>query len=75
MVGTRKIASPNGVGIPAENLTRIFAQDFTTHPNGHGFGLHAAANSAKESRGTLTAHSEGLGRGAIFTLELPAASQ
>jgi signal transduction histidine kinase len=52
----------NGIGNTAENLTRIF---------GHGFGLHHAALAAKEMKGTLTARSEGSGRGATFILRLP----
>lgn len=62
----------NGVGIPPENLTRIFSHGFTTRKNGHGFGLHSGALAARELGGSLTAHSEGPGRGATFTLELPA---
>jgi PAS domain S-box-containing protein len=61
----------NGVGIPAENLTRIFAHGFTTRSEGHGFGLHSGALAAKELGGSLTAHSEGPGQGATFTLEIP----
>jgi C4-dicarboxylate-specific signal transduction histidine kinase len=61
----------NGVGIPAENLARIFNFGFTTRKNGHGFALHSGANAAKEMGGTLSAHSEGPGRGATFCLELP----
>jgi len=61
----------NGVGIPPENLTRIFNHGFTTRKAGHGFGLHSAALAASELGGSLTAHSEGPGRGATFTLELP----
>jgi len=61
----------NGVGIPGENLTRIFNHGFTTRKNGHGFGLHSSAIAAREMGGTLLAHSEGPGRGATFTLELP----
>ena len=64
----------NGVGIPPENLTRIFNHGFTTKKTGHGFGLHSAANAAKEMGGGLTVHSEGAGHGATFTLELPAAA-
>jgi C4-dicarboxylate-specific signal transduction histidine kinase len=67
-----KIAvSDNGVGIAPENLARIFAHGFTTKKDGHGFGLHSAALAANEMGGSLTAHSEGLGRGATFVLELP----
>ena len=61
----------NGVGIAAEHLPRIFQHGFTTRANGHGFGLHSCAVAAKEMGGTLTAFSEGPGRGACFTLELP----
>jgi C4-dicarboxylate-specific signal transduction histidine kinase len=61
----------NGVGIPAENLTRIFSHGFTTKKDGHGFGLHSGALAAKELGGSLTAQSDGPGRGATFTLELP----
>jgi len=63
--------SDNGVGIPAENLTRIFNHGFTTRKTGHGFGLHSAALAAKELGGALTVHSDGPGHGATFTLELP----
>lgn len=61
----------NGVGIPAENLTRIFNHGFTTRKNGHGFGLHSGALAAKEMGGQLSVQSDGRGRGATFTLELP----
>ena len=61
----------NGVGIPPENLTRIFNHGFTTRRDGHGFGLHSGALAAKEMGGSLTVHSDGPGQGAAFTLELP----
>jgi two-component system cell cycle sensor histidine kinase/response regulator CckA len=64
--------SDNGVGIPPENLNRIFAQGFTTRKDGHGFGLHSGANAARELGGSLVVHSAGPGFGATFTLELPA---
>jgi signal transduction histidine kinase len=62
----------NGVGIAAENLTRIFSHGFTTRKDGHGFGLHSGALAAAEMGGTLVAQSDGPGTGATFTLELPA---
>ncbi|MFA6546021.1 MAG: PAS domain-containing protein [Limisphaerales bacterium] len=62
----------NGVGISPENLGRIFTHGFTTRPGGHGFGLHSAALIAKEMGGALTVHSEGAGKGAMFSLDLPA---
>ena len=64
-----------GVGLPKENLTRIFAHGFTTKPNGHGFGLHSGALAARQMGGSLWAESEGLGRGATFILELPVGEQ
>jgi PAS domain S-box-containing protein len=69
--GLRVDISDNGVGIPPENLTRIFSQGFTTKKSGHGFGLHISALAAKELGGTLTCQSGGLGQGATFSLELP----
>ena len=64
----------DGEGIAPENLTRLFGHGFTTRKNGHGFGLHSCALAAKEMQGAITAHSDGLDRGAVFTLELPANS-
>ena len=61
----------NGMGISQEMLTRIFQYGFTTRKDGHGFGLHSSAVAAQELGGSLTVHSDGLGRGATFTLELP----
>jgi signal transduction histidine kinase len=61
----------NGVGIPPENLTRIFNHGFTTRKDGHGFGLHSGALAAMEMGGSLAVQSDGPGKGATFTLELP----
>jgi PAS domain S-box-containing protein len=63
--------SDNGVGIPTENLTRVFNHGFTTKSDGHGFGLHSGALAAREMGGTLRVQSDGLGKGATFILELP----
>ncbi len=65
--------SDNGIGIPPENLTRVFAHGFTTRKEGHGFGLHSSALAAVELGGSLTATSDGSGEGATFTLRLPVA--
>jgi len=67
----RLIVQDNGIGILPENLKNIFKHGFTTKATGHGFGVHSSAIAAKEMRGVLTVHSDGLGHGAIFTLELP----
>lgn len=63
--------SDNGIGIQAENITKIFSYGFTTKKNGHGFGLHTSATFAQEMTGSLTASSDGLNQGATFTLILP----
>jgi signal transduction histidine kinase len=65
------VVSDSGAGIDPEQLTKIFSHGFTTKANGHGFGLHASANFAKEMGGELTALSAGVGRGATFVIELP----
>jgi len=67
----RVAVSDNGIGIPPENLGRIFTHGFTTRKDGHGFGLHNAVLTAQEMGGDLTVHSDGLGRGATFTLAMP----
>jgi signal transduction histidine kinase len=61
----------SGVGIPRENLSRVFTHGFTTKKTGHGFGLHASANAATEMGGALSVQSDGPGLGATFILELP----
>jgi len=63
--------SDNGAGVAPENLTRIFSQGFTTRPDGHGFGLHNGAIAAHDLGGSLLVHSDGVGLGATFVLELP----
>ena len=65
------VVRDSGEGIAQDNLTRIFAHGFTTKKDGHGFGLHSCVLAAREMGGRLLAHSDGPGRGAVFTLELP----
>jgi signal transduction histidine kinase len=60
-----------GCGIAPDNFSRVFNLGFTTRADGHGFGLHSSACSAVELGGTLTCHSEGPDRGALFRLTLP----
>jgi signal transduction histidine kinase len=70
--GVRLRVSDSGHGIAPEHLPRIFCFGFTTRQDGHGFGLHTCANHASELGGRLSAESDGPGRGATFTLLLPA---
>lgn len=65
----------NGIGIPEENMTRIFEHGFTTKKKGHGFGLHSTALSVNELNGSIKAHSDGVDQGAVFTIKLPFKTQ
>ncbi len=69
--GVRICVIDNGVGIPAENMSRLFTHGFTTRVDGHGFGLHSGALAAQELGGSLRVMSDGPGCGATFILELP----
>jgi len=73
-VGANRVriqVADNGVGISAAHLERIFTQGFSTRKGGHGFGLHSSILAAQDMGGSLTVESEGPGRGATFTLEIP----
>ncbi len=63
----------NGVGIAPADRQRLFQHGFTTRKDGHGFGLHSGALAAANLGGALLVASDGLDRGATFTLELPLA--
>lgn len=63
--------SDNGQGIDPKNLSKIFSHGFTTKPDGHGFGLHISSLAAIEMGGKLMVASDGIEKGATFTLELP----
>jgi signal transduction histidine kinase len=67
----RMQVSDNGVGITPENIGKIFQHGFTTRKSGHGFGLHSGALAAKSLGGRLSVASDGPGKGATFSLELP----
>ena len=60
-----------GVGIEPDDLTRIFTQGYSRGRGRFGSGLHYCANAMMEMEGRIWAESEGKGRGAVFTLELP----
>lgn len=61
----------NGEGISEENLEKIFTHGFSTKTTGHGFGLHSSANFMAEMGGQMIAESDGIGKGATFTLLFP----
>ena len=60
----------NGIGIPAENINKIFEPLFTTKPKGIGLGLPVAKNLLKANDGDIEVKSEE-GRGSTFTVILP----
>jgi two-component system NtrC family sensor kinase len=68
----RITVTDNGVGIAPENLGQIFQHGFTTRKDGHGFGLHSAAIDAHQMGGAINVSSQGPGKGAQFTFEVPA---
>ncbi|MCI5143676.1 MAG: ATP-binding protein [Candidatus Electrothrix sp. ATG1] len=61
----------NGKGMQQEVVHQMFSFGFTTKENGHGFGLHNAANLIAEMGGRLTGESAGPGQGARFRMRLP----
>ena len=66
-----------GVGIPRKQLKRIFRRFYRVQTRGlkqvkgTGLGLYIVRSIARAHGGRVFAHSEGEGRGATFTLELP----
>ena len=63
--------SDNGVGISAENLSRLFKEPFTTKPDGAGLGLLTVGQIVKDHGGSIEAHSEE-GAYTLFIIKLPA---
>lgn len=67
----RDVCLGDGLGVPTENLRKIFQHGFTTRSDGHGFGLYGSAIAATQMHGSLSIASDGTDRGATFTLRLP----
>jgi PAS domain S-box-containing protein len=59
-----------GVGLPAENVDKIFDAFFTTKPQGTGLGLAITRSIVKSHGGRIWA-SANSGRGATFSFTLP----
>jgi len=62
--------SDTGVGIPPEQIDRIFDRYFTTKDTGTGLGLAICERIVMAHNGTITLESE-QGKGTTFVIELP----
>ena len=69
----RITVTDQGIGIPQDHLSKIFDPYFTTKQKGSGLGLATTYSIMKRHEGHITV-SSGLGKGASFTLYLPASS-
>jgi two-component system sensor histidine kinase SenX3 len=69
-----------GVGIPRKQLKRVFNRFYRGHARGSrvkgtGLGLYIVRTITRAHGGRVFAQSEGEGRGATFTVELPRAAR
>jgi signal transduction histidine kinase len=61
--------SDTGVGIPPENLPKIFSPFFTTKIRGNGFGLAEVYKTVQAHGGSIEVSSI-VGKGSAFTIRL-----
>ena len=64
------IITDNGIGMPTDNLAKVFNPFFTTKDKGTGLGLAISHNIIKAHQGTIDAASEE-GKGTSFTVKIP----
>jgi two-component system, OmpR family, sensor histidine kinase BaeS len=71
------VVADSGEGIAAEHLDRVFERFYRVDParsrasGGTGIGLAIVRSLVEAHGGSVTAASEGVGRGTTFTLRLP----
>lgn len=61
----------SGIGIAPEHLSKMFTRGFTTKQDGNGIGLHSSIVAIQNMGGSMLVHSDGVGKGAVFTLTFP----
>lgn len=66
----RIAVADKGVGIPEENLSRIFVPFFTTKPHGTGLGLAIAKEIVQAHGGKIEVQSR-VGEGTTFSFTIP----
>jgi len=59
-----------GIGIPKENIPKLFTPLFTTKAKGQGFGLPVCKQIIEAHGGSIKVKSQ-LGKGSTFTLKIP----
>ena len=70
------VVKDSGVGISPANIQRLFKEVIQFNPEilqaggGSGLGLHITSNIVQMHGGTITATSEGSGKGSTFTVEI-----
>jgi len=64
------VVKDNGIGIPKENIPKIFDFMFSTKPTGSGLGLSIAKKIILDHQGDITVKSE-LNRGSTFRIRIP----
>ena len=59
-----------GIGIPSENIKKVFSPFFTTKIDGNGFGLSEVQKIVNSHLGTIDLDSE-VGKGTTITIKIP----
>jgi len=65
------VVRDSGIGIPAENMERLYEPFFTTKPEGTGLGLAITRRIIQEHQGIISVQSE-LSKGTAFSVIFPA---
>jgi signal transduction histidine kinase len=60
----------NGIGFSPAEKEKMFKFGYSSKEKGSGFGLHSCANYLIANNGSISAHSDGKGKGAEFIVRL-----